>query len=379
MRDPVGARVEQHEPADERARREVSRPRLEERENPPARRSGVTIERGGAPCPDGVVPSSMSSSQTEEAVVELNFRCCSTCLEVPPQARVERAARSISRPARTSRWTRARGTLHARRLVALRVRIVGRGRVGRGLALALRRAGVQVRLVRGRAAGRATREATTVLAVPDPTLAAVAASMEVEPGAVLLHCSGRLAPEVIAREGAHVGAMHPLASFADPKRPPALRGTTFVIEGDPAAVAVALRLAKACGARALVAPLHGPAYHAAAALAANGAAALAAIAVRLLRELGAGEREANEAVGALLRTVGENVARVGVPGALSGPVIRGDDATVRAHREALEALDPDARRAYDAVAPAILECAIDAGLDRERAEAVRRALRKRVR
>lgn len=262
---------------------------------------------------------------------------------------------------------------------ALSVRIVGRGRVGRGLRRALRRAGIEARLVAGRSRPRASRDVPTILAVPDPAIPSVAASLEVEPGAVVLHCSGRLSPEALrVGEGVHVGAMHPLASFADPKRPPALEGTTFVIDGDRAAVAVALRVAKACGARALVAPLHGPAYHAAAALAANGAAALSAIAVRVLRAIGASERDAQRAIGALLRTVGENVEAVGVPGALSGPVIRGDAATVLAHRAALGALDPDARRAYDAVAPAILDCALAAGLDEADAGEVRRALRRRA-
>src|SRR5690606_30747093 len=179
---------------------------------------------------------------------------------------------------------------------ALTVRIVGRGRVGRGLSRALKQAGADARLVAGRSALRATRAVPTILAVPDPAIPTVVESIDVEPGAVVLHCSGRLSPDALrAMEGAKVGAMHPLVSFADPKRPPELAGTVFVIDGDRAAVTVAQRVAKACGARALVAPLHGPAYHAAAALAANGAAALSAIAVRLLRALGAPERDAQRA------------------------------------------------------------------------------------
>lgn len=264
-------------------------------------------------------------------------------------------------------------------MTALSVRIVGRGRVGRGLGRALKQAGIAAQVSAGRSSAVARAAVPTILAVPDPALVTVAEAMPIEPGAVLLHCSGRLAPDALRGcEGAHVGAMHPLVSFADPKRPPNLEGTTFVIDGDRAAVAVALRVAKACGARALVAPLHGPAYHAAAALAANGAAALASIAVRVLGALGASERNAQRAIGALVRTVGENVERVGVPDALSGPVIRGDHATVHAHRRALASLDADARRAYDAVAPAILDCALAAGLDDEAADAVRRALRRKV-
>jgi predicted short-subunit dehydrogenase-like oxidoreductase (DUF2520 family) len=267
----------------------------------------------------------------------------------------------------------------------VRVTIVGRGRLGSGLAKALRRTSVQTTLTAGRSPrAAALRADAVVLAVPDPHVEAVARAVapRLGPGTVALHCSGSLGPEVLAplREGgAAVGAMHPLVSFADPKRPPALAGTSFVIDGDRRARASARRIARAVGARALVAPVHGAAYHAAAALSANGAAALATVAVRVYEALGLSRRDAQRAVGALLRTVGENVERIGVPEALSGPVIRGDAATVGRHRRALSALDDDARAAYDAVAPAILDCARRAGLPEERAAAVRRALRRRAR
>ena len=124
--------------------------------------------------------------------------------------------------------------------------------------------------------------------------------------------------------------------------------------------------------------MHGPTYHAAAALSANGAAALASVAVRGMTSIGLRPTAARRAIGALLRTVGENVERVGVPDALTGPVFRGDDATVHRHRVALQRADPLARAAYDAVAPAVLDCARRAGLPEERVRAVQRALRRRA-
>ncbi|GAB5540691.1 MAG: DUF2520 domain-containing protein [Sandaracinaceae bacterium] len=253
----------------------------------------------------------------------------------------------------------------------MRVTIVGRGRVGRGLASAAKRADLDVKLVRGGTEGR-VRGALVVLAVPDPVVADVAAKLEVR--GALVHCSGSLGVEVLRGRAPSVGVMHPLVSFADPERPPSLRDATFVLDGDDEAVKRARKLARRLGARPVRAQVHGPAYHAAAALGANGAAALAAVAVRVLEAQGMTRRDAERAMGALLRTVGENVETVGVPTALSGPVIRGDAGTVRRHREALEALDPGARRAYDAVGPAILECAREAGLDPERAAEVARAL-----
>ncbi len=88
--------------------------------------------------------------------------------------------------------------------------------------------------------------------------------------------------------------------------------------------------------------------------------------------LGVKRRAAQQAVGELLRTVAENVERVGVPEALSGPIVRGDAVTIRAHRAALSGA---ARDAYDHVAPTILSIAIRAGLPRARASSVRAALR----
>ncbi len=252
------------------------------------------------------------------------------------------------------------------------VAIVGRGRVGRGLTRALSRAGEEARLTSGRAPRpRALRGASAVVvATPDPFIAATAAKVRaLAPRAPLLHCSGSLGPEACGVDGPH-GVMHPLASFADPARPPALAGVAFVIAGDRVAAREASRIARALGARPLVRAVHGAGYHAAAALSANGAAALATIAVRVLEAKGLARREAERAVGALLRTVGENVERVGVPRALSGPVMRGNADVVARHQAALALLDPSAREAYDAIAPAILDCARRAGLDEARADAI---------
>lgn len=251
------------------------------------------------------------------------------------------------------------------RRFSLAVRVIGRGRAGRALASAWRAAGLDVTLLAGRAERFAASGAITVIAVPDPELARVDAALArtIAPGAIVLHCAGSRGAGALpacAARGARTGAMHPLVSFADPKRPPSLAGTTFVADGSQACVAAAKKLARALGARAVYARIHGPRYHAAAALAANGSTALAAAAVRSLVELGMERRAAERAIGGLLVTAGENVARVGIPRALTGPIVRGDAAAVRAHRAAL---DPATRALYDAIAPAILAVAREAGTD----------------
>ena len=72
-------------------------------------------------------------------------------------------------------------------------------------------------------------------------------------------------------------------------------------------------------------------YHAAAGLVANGAAALADAGARLLELAGCPARDSARVLGPLLRSVAENVERLGLPEALTGPVRRGDAETVVRH------------------------------------------------
>ncbi len=260
---------------------------------------------------------------------------------------------------------------------------VGRGRVGRGLTKLLRAAPGDWRLTSGhRPSKKAISDAdTVVLAVPDPVICEVAAAVApwLRRGARVLHCAGsrtRYELEACARAGARTGAMHPLASFADPKRPPDLNGAFFVCSGDKAAVAAAGRIARAVKAKVLALPLHGPAYHALAAMIAGGTVGFVYATIPALQDMGLDRREAERAAGSLVRTVAENIIQIGLPKALTGPVIRGDAATVAAHRMSLGKLSKDVAAAYDAVAPLVLQCAIAAGLSEADTRRMRKVLRQ---
>lgn len=263
----------------------------------------------------------------------------------------------------------------------MNVAFVGRGRVGRGLKKLTGHATGSWRLTSGhRPSRRIIAEAqVVVLAVPDPFIKDTAERIVpwLKANARVLHCAGsRTADEleVCRAAGASVGAMHPLASFADPARPPNLRDTTFVISGDPAAVAAAKRIARTVGARPLALPIHGPHYHALAAMVAGGTVGFVNTTIPVLERMGLPRREAEKAAASLVRTVAENISTIGLPGALTGPVIRGDADTVAAHRKALRALSRRVALAYDAVAPLVLECAESAGLNKKDAARIRKAL-----
>ncbi|MFT3921109.1 MAG: DUF2520 domain-containing protein [Myxococcales bacterium] len=263
----------------------------------------------------------------------------------------------------------------------MRVCVLGRGKVGTSLTRALRRAKCPVVQLRGRPPWRSVPQADVyLLAVPDAALALTAealATLELPAGACALHCAGARAHEELAAlrgKGLAIGTMHPLVSFADRARPPTLGGTTFVTTGDARAKRSAQRLARILGARTLEAARLGPSYHAAAALVANGGAALVGEGLRILLALGFARPAAEQALAGLLRSVAENVGRVGIPGALTGPVVRGDASTVGAHLRALRALGPARARAYASLQPLVIACAEEAGLSARDARRMRAVL-----
>lgn len=241
--------------------------------------------------------------------------------------------------------------------------VIGRGKVGRTLARLLRAAEVDVALRKGRGSLRALDGAHVfVLTVPDADISACAERLApyVTSRSVVLHCAGARGPSELAvckARGAAVAGFHPLVSFASARSLTSLRGATFVVDGDDKAVRSARALSRKLGARCVARPVLGAAYHAAAALTANGTAALTFSAQRTLEALGMSPMQAATALAGLLHTVADNIAQVGLPEALTGPVRRGDKATVRRHVRALESLSKPLARDYRRVQPIIEACA----------------------
>ncbi len=265
----------------------------------------------------------------------------------------------------------------------MKVLVIGRGRVGNGLRRSLARSDTVEVTASGRGASSAKLRAAdvVVLAIPDDAIEpeAIRIAPNLAPGASVLHCAGAKSLDVLAAcraRGAAVGIMHPLVSFPSKRANPSLDGTTFVVSGSKRSVAASRRIAKACGARVVVARTGDPSYHAAAALAANGAAALAFVSVGVLERLGFETRDAERAIGGLLQTVGQNVQTLGVPGSLTGPIARGDAAAVSSHRKALRRLSRPALQTYDVLVPVIVRCARAAGLPNSTATTILDSLRR---
>jgi predicted short-subunit dehydrogenase-like oxidoreductase (DUF2520 family) len=163
-----------------------------------------------------------------------------------------------------------------------------------------------------------------------------------------MHLSGARDSSALAalgKTGASVVSFHPLRSFSG-KPGETFRGCSVAIEGEAPAVRAARRLARELGAAPWsVSPEAKPLYHAAATLAAGGTAALVAAASLAAAAAGLPARTAVREFAALAASAAENVRRLGFPAGATGPLARGDRATLRLHRRAL-ALHPSLRRLY---------------------------------
>lgn len=221
--------------------------------------------------------------------------------------------------------------------------IVGPGRLGRTVACWLSEAGVSHHLVgRGEAVPPAP---LTWLTVPDRAIAAAAA--KVPPGGVVLHASGAtgLAP---LRPHAPAGSLHPLMTFPGPELGvPDRSDLPAAVAGDPAACVAARALAETLGFRVFDLPGDRRLYHAAAVMAGNFATTLLAQAAEVLAGAGVPVEDAPALLAPLARQSLANAARGGPARTLTGPVARGDEAVISAHRAALASLDPSLAQTYE--------------------------------
>ncbi|MDP9149484.1 MAG: DUF2520 domain-containing protein [Myxococcota bacterium] len=243
--------------------------------------------------------------------------------------------------------------------------VLGAGKVGTALVRSLRAAGVVARLRPARSRlPTAIRADLIVLAVRDRELGRLARELAdrgiVPKDGAVVHVSGALDAEVLAPlrgACAGVGQMHPMIAFASLRFTPRLAEGNVRVQGDRRAVALGRRVVRLLGMTPRSLPgLDTVAYHAAAGLVANGAAALAALGAQLLDCAGV-KNQAPEMLGPLLRSVADNVAALGFPAALTGPVRRGDVLGLKRHLEVLRAKLPHAVRFYLAAAEAQLPLA----------------------
>ena len=207
-----------------------------------------------------------------------------------------------------------------------------------------------------------------VIAVSDDAIEQVAAQLAPRLACrVALHLSGALSSRALAPlsdKGAAAGSLHPVRPFTGAPDED-WRDAFVAIEGDPEAVETATAIARAVGARPhTLAPSAKPLYHAAASLAAGGAAAVVSVAVEGWIAAGVPEATASEILSGLAERAVAAVGKQPFSDAFTGAVARRDVGTVRAHTEALAA-HPDAFDLYRALAEEILRRTHGRGKEQE--------------
>ena len=271
------------------------------------------------------------------------------------------------------------------------IAILGPGKVGTALGTLAARAGWPVRAVGGRSLSRARKAAGAIraaaktggkvaapdlaevmtldkaagagtlvlLTVPDDAIEAVCNRLArrgaFRPDAIVAHCSGALGSDVLqsaADRGCAIGSLHPLQTFPTVESAVGLLpGAYCFIEGDRRAAPVLTRLARAVGGVPFaIAPGAKALYHASACIASNYLVAIVDAALACGEAAGIPRAQHRRALGPLLRGTLENVLRMRTEQALTGPIARGDAATVQRHLEALRGASPDLAALYSALA-----------------------------
>jgi predicted short-subunit dehydrogenase-like oxidoreductase (DUF2520 family) len=262
-----------------------------------------------------------------------------------------------------------------------RIAIIGAGNLASALAVSLRAAGYRIELIVSRKPAASLRRARRLagevgasataevrsqipaeivwFCVPDGAIASAAQSLMAASewkGKVALHSSGALtsdALDVLRKQGAAVGCVHPLMTFVRGSRPP-LAEVPFAIEGDRKALRAA---------RAIVISLRGhaytirkqdkEAYHAWGMFLSPLLTALLATSEDVAAAAGVSRNAARKRMLPILRQTLKNYERLGAPESFSGPIARGDIDTVKEHLKILRGV-PGVREVYIALARAAL-------------------------
>lgn len=288
------------------------------------------------------------------------------------------------------------------------VSIIGAGRLGTALALALAQCGYHVEALVARRKSHAVRAASFIstkplalssaeldglpasqflfITTPDDLIEETAARVAAGIGERLthgaaLHASGALSSDALKSlrdVGFHTGSMHPLVAVSEPfAGAESLRRAFFCIEGERVAVSAARQIVRAFGARSFsINTSKKVLYHAAAVTSSGHMIALFDIATDMLMRCGLREREARSILMPLIESTINNLKELAPAKALTGTFARADIKTVRRHLEAIRREEDmyDALAAYKLLGRHSLRLAKKRGANAEALEAILKAL-----
>src|SRR5205814_1509318 len=241
------------------------------------------------------------------------------------------------------------------------IALVGPGRLGSALALALAGARYRIREIisrdtstpvvrklsreiKAKVASRRSAELHADLVwfcVPDRSIASVAnkiAALTSWKRKVAFHSSGALASDelnLLRRRGAVVASVHPMMTFVRGSVP-SLKGVAFALEGDAKGIRLARKITRDLGGDAFsISKTSKLAYHAWGGFSSPLLVALLVTAEQVARTAGLSSTQARKIMMPIVRQTLANYIALGPAGAFSGPIVRGDVSVVRKHMRTL--------------------------------------------
>lgn len=242
----------------------------------------------------------------------------------------------------------------------LDIAIIGAGTLASALGTALQRSGYRITEIvsrdtaqslsrarklakRVRARAVCLREAELAakiiwICVPDDAISGLAGRLARRTdwqAKIAIHSSGALGSHVLAplkRAGALTASAHPLMTFVRISKPE-LNGVPFALEGNPRALVAIRTIVRSIGGKPFpIAPEMKPAYHLFGFFSSPAVVALLTVAQRVGELAGFARRhKSHELMEPIVRQTIENFFRGTPQQAFSGPLRRGDIATLRKH------------------------------------------------
>lgn len=249
------------------------------------------------------------------------------------------------------------------------ISIIGAGRLGTSLGVALSKKGYRIKFLSCRTSlsaeesrkiigeGKASTDNTlaaragdiVILSLPDEEIVKVTkelADTDINwSEKFIFHCSGLLSSEILKSlkaKGALTASIHPVQSFAHKRTPPEqFENIYFGLEGEARALEESQKIIQKLGGRSFIISAENKAlYHTACSIASNFFVVLLDTASSLLKEVGLQEEKAFQVLLPLVKGTLHNVKKFDIHASLTGPVIRGDKASVEKHLEALRKFPP---------------------------------------
>ncbi len=260
------------------------------------------------------------------------------------------------------------------------VSIIGVGRVGGALALALPKDKYTVDNLIGRAETAAEISTDIVfITTQDSEIVAVAESLmgKLKPGTIVFHTSGSNPSSILdALKDADckTGSIHPLVSVSSPELgPERFRGAYFCVEGEPEAVTVGKQIVADLGGKPFtIDTKFKTLYHASAVTACGHLVALFDAAVEMMTKVGLSDADAKEILLPLVTSTVQNLGEQTTAAALTGTFARADIETFTRHLGALnQYVSDDLLEIYLLLGERSLELAAKQGVSPERIDTLR--------